>query len=267
MPNSKLPLINYRYWFEKNKQLTSSRKEGEYVKRHHAVTTQILNKYKKNSLCLAYFTQLNSDQIIPEYNRIKQLTYWELENEIIAYISHIISDMFDDKDLILKVFDLIQIWGGRPGGNNIYNRNGDDRVNLTWLKNYIIGIKLASTGQFSSYETLIRIRHLQLPFASKHVNFYSRHLGNESLIIIDEKISHSLLIKDPKTISNISIQEINLLFRQKAIELNLFPWQVEKALFSFHSKYFEASKVINREFEDSLDEEAVGLIEFWYKKL
>lgn len=264
-----LPDIDFQFWYNVNNEVNNSIEEGVIIKRHHAVATQIHNAYIYNKLKLAYFTQFEDEKIISiEYDRIKNLTYEKLENEILKYTSEIIQDGFKNKELILKTFDLIQIWGGRPGGNNIYNNNGFDRINNTeWIKIYIDGTEKASIGEYESYQILKSIKHLQIPFASKHLNFYSRHLKMNSLIIIDEKISHCFKIEDPKSLSEENIKLINDLCKAKANDIGYEPWQIEKALFSFHSNYFKAKKLINRNYLSELDINNVSIIESWYQEI
>ncbi len=169
--------------------------------------------------------------------------------------------------MLLKTFDLIQIWGGRPGGNNIYNRTGKDRININeWLEIYIQGVKLASEGNYESYNKLRSIKHLELPFASKHVNFFSRHLKEKSLIIIDEKIAHCFMIENPKSITEETIKKINELCREKSKKYKYQPWQIEKALFSFHSNYFKGKKLIEEDNISPSDSSEVKNILEWYKK-
>ena len=265
----KLPDIDFKFWYNINTQLNNSREEGVIIKRHHAVATQILNSYKDKKIRLGYFTEFEDEkEIFNEYRRIKNLTYEELENEILKISSEIIKDGFKNKELILKTFDLIQIWGGRPGGNNIYNSNGFDRINNTeWIKIYIDGLEKASVGDYESYQILKSIKHLQIPFASKHLNFFSRHLKVNSLIIIDEKISHCFKMEDPKSLSKEDIKLINDLCRAKANDIGYEPWQIEKALFSFHSSYFEARKLINTNYLNHLDINDVGEINNWYTEI
>ena len=118
-----------------------------------------------------------------------------------------------------------------------------------------------------SYQILKSIKHLQLPFASKHVNFFSRHLKMNSLIIIDEKISHCFKIQDPKSISKQDIEEINNLCREKAAEVGFEPWQIEKCLFTFHANYFEAKSLINEAYECISDISSIKEINDWYIKI
>jgi hypothetical protein len=263
-----IPKIDFQYWYIVNNELSKTREKGLYITRHHAVATQIWNKYLNENLRLAYFTQFNEDDKIKvEYERIKNLTYEELENEILRNTSEIIQDSFRNKESILKTFDLIQIWGGKPGGNNIYNRNGFDRLNNTeWMKVYIDGAKEASLGNHESYQILKSIKHLEIPFASKHVNFYSRHLKMNSLIIIDEKISHCFKIEDPKTLSIKEIETINDLCKTTAANIGYEPWQIEKALFSFHLRYFKAKSLKNENYLNDLDTTNVKEIYVWYEE-
>jgi hypothetical protein len=264
-----IPTIDFEFWFNKNFEISKSREKKIYINRHHAVATQILNKFKDENIRIAYFTQYNDERKIQEeYKRIKSLTYYELEGEILSNAKKIIEESFKDKDLILQTFDLIQIWGGKPGGNNIYNRSGIDRINFDyWIETYIKGIKLASFGDFESYEILKSIKHLQLPFASKHVNFFSRHLGIESLIIIDEKISHCFKTEEANSISIDQIKEINYLCREAANNFKYHPWQIEKALFSFHSNYFKAKNLISTKYNSPQDIGQVEILKKWYDEI
>ena len=151
-----LPNIDYKFWYNVNYEVNKSREPGTYINRHHAVATQIFKKYVDEKLRLSYFTQFEDEKkITSEYNRIKSLTYEDLENEILENILEVFLNKFENEEQIIKTFDLIQIWGGRPGGNNIYDRQGIDRVNITdWLKTYIDGIEKASKGKFESYKIL-----------------------------------------------------------------------------------------------------------------
>ena len=154
--NDKFKLLTTKYLDIINYEVNKSREPGTYINRHHAVATQIFKKYVDEKLRLSYFTQFEDEKkITSEYNRIKSLTYEDLENEILENILEVFLNKFENEEQIIKTFDLIQIWGGRPGGNNIYDRQGIDRVNITdWLKTYIDGIEKASKGKFESYKIL-----------------------------------------------------------------------------------------------------------------
>ena len=87
-----------------------------------------------------------------------------------------------------------------------------------------------------------------MSFGSKHISFWSRKNGNEKcLIVIDNKIAGVSGVKKAKSadFKNI-IQEVHNL----EDKLNLEPQQIEKALFSFHSYYFDNE---NSKFNDKID--------------
>ena len=88
-----------------------------------------------------------------------------------------------------------------------------------------------------------------------------------SLIIIDEKISHCFKVEDPKSLSEESIKEINFLCKTKANNIGYETWQIEKALFSFHSNYFEAKTLINTNYLNPLDNESCEEINKWYEEI
>ena len=87
--------IDFNYWYNKNNELNKSKEDGVRITRHHAVATQIFNAYDKKNLRLAYFTQFEKvENINFECNRIKSLSYEELENEILNYTREIIESGF-----------------------------------------------------------------------------------------------------------------------------------------------------------------------------
>ena len=105
-----LPKIDFNYWYNKN--LEDSNTERRFV----SMITRINNIFEKdNKFKQSYFCGDNNETI-----RLKELNYNQLENEIIILIRNKKNEAdFSDME-ILKIFDLIQIWGGLTGGSNVY---------------------------------------------------------------------------------------------------------------------------------------------------
>jgi hypothetical protein len=247
------PHIDYNYWFNQCQAINSQRnlENAPVVTRHHSVINNCLTKYRRG-IFTAYFTKLlNETDVIEEANRLKTLTYVDFENEIISLINtyrnnHLNRNPPND-DLLMQIFDLIQIWGGTPGGGGPYNGPVPTRSNtpINWLNLYRSGVESAMRGELNSYNILRNLTHLRLSFASKHVYFFSKQLNTGSLIIIDIKIAKSFGIFTPNIMRMQEIQELLESVNNIALEYNLQPWQVEKALFTFHSNYFKGKNLKN----------------------
>jgi hypothetical protein len=268
------PEIDFKYWYEYSKGINQEKNKNDEpkIKRHYDVINMVYEKYN-NGIKTAYFTQYNNDyDVINEVKRLKQLSYFELENEIISLINEASSfDFYIDNDseveLILKIFDLIQIWGGIPGGGGPYQT----RKNVTWrsnpdskwIKQYKIASKLAYNGKVESYDEFRKLKHLGgLAFASKHVYFYSKHLNESSLIIIDVKIAHCFLIQSANDIKSDRILKILDFISKVAKYNNLSPWEIEKSLFAFHLLNFKGRRRILN--DNIIDVTIINKIDEWY---
>jgi len=128
----KIPSIDFKYWFAKNQK--DSLNENRFI----ALITKIQNIYiKNNEYNQTYFC---GDEL--EIRRLKNHNYISFENEIINNIRSLKS--FDDYSEVLKIFDLIQIWGGLQGGSNFYNIVNGSSLRMDydkWIKKYIELIK------------------------------------------------------------------------------------------------------------------------------
>ena len=239
-----IPKIDFKYWFNKNQ--SDALIENRFV----SMITRISNIYNEdNKYKQSYFCDNKT-----EISRLKNLNYNELENEILIKIQKNNDVDKANESEILEIFDLINIWGGLQGGSNFYNIKKDGSTTRIqykdWLEEYIKLIKKAILKDSSSYSDILagKIPNLNMSFGSKHISFWSRKNGNEKcLIVIDNKIAGVSGVKKAKSadFKNI-IQEVHNL----EDKLNLEPQQIEKALFSFHSYYFDNE---NSKFNDKID--------------
>lgn len=232
--SNNLPKIDFNYWYNKN--LEDSNTERRFV----SMITRINNIFEKdNNFKQAYFCGDHN-----ETSRLKELNYNELENEIIFLIRNI-KNVADFSDMeILKIFDLIQIWGGLTGGSNPYQIKDNNTVRLNyknWIKEYRKLINLSINQNIESYKFVIEknIPCLNMSFGSKHISFWSRKEEDYNcLVVIDNKISG---VSGVKIASEANFKLIVENIYKIANELNLFPYQIEKALFTFHKFYFDNS--------------------------
>lgn len=229
-----LPKIDFNYWYNKN--IEDSNNESRFV----GMITKITKIYNENNIFKqAYFC---GNEV--EINRLKGLNYNQFENEILSLIrdSKSIKDFSDEE--ILKIFDLIQIWGGLTGGSNPYQIKNNNTTRLdyqSWIKNYRELIIKSIERKVESYEYVLggNIPYLKMSFGSKHISFWSRKEEDYNcLVVIDNKISG---VSGVKIASEANFKLIIENIYKIANELNLMPYQIEKALFTFHKFYFDNS--------------------------
>jgi hypothetical protein len=227
-----LPKIDFNYWYHKN--LIDSNSKRRFV----SMITRINNIFEKdNNFKQAYFCG-DYDEII----RLKGLNYNQLENEIIILIRNQ-KNVADFSDMeILKIFDLIQIWGGLTGGSNPYQVKNNNTVRLkyeNWIREYRKLINLSVIQNIDSYKFVKEknIPCLNMSFGSKHISFWSRKENDDNcLVVIDNKISG---VSGFKIASQANFKLIIESIYEITNELNLKPYQIEKALFTFHKFYFD----------------------------
>jgi len=232
----KIPKINFNYWLKKNQ--TDSLNEMRFI----ALITKIENIYNINKNYKQSYFCGNQNEI----SRLKNLNYFTFEEEIIKKIKSI-KDLNNDEE-ILKIFDLIQIWGGLQGGSNFYNivKNSSLRLNYKkWLPQYKQLISLAISKNKEAYNIVAtgEIPYLRMSFGSKHISFWSRKERDESncLIIIDNKIAG---VSGALNALQSNYYDILLQIHSYSKEFNLKPFEIEKALFTFHRSYFNNSNSI-----------------------
>lgn len=269
-----LPQIDFNYWYQISENINQEKNERNepIIKRHHAVINMVYEKYKKG-IKTAYFSQFdNENEIVEEVNRLKRMTYYELENEIIILVNVAIKNNFyidndDEVELTLKIFDLIQIWGGIPGGGGPYQtkNNINWRINpdKKWIRDYKNASKLAYDGETKAYDEFRKLKHLGgLAFASKHAFFYSKCSDKKSLVIIDVKIAHCFLIQRANYINKEVILKILDFINNASKENKLLTWQIEKALFTFHLINFKDKIRIPN--DNNIDVQTIDIIANWY---
>jgi len=273
---NKIPVIDFQFWYEVSKNINAKRDidNTPVINRHHGVIKMIEDKYIQEKIETAYFTRFKSkEEVLLEIKRLKNLTYIELENEIFKKIQKVRKYNFlknkNKNNEFMEIFDLIQIWGGIPGGGGPYQtRNGvtwRSNNEINWINLYKNAAYKASCGDISAYNDFRKIKHLGgLAFASKHAYFFSKHLNNNSLIIIDEKIAHCFKIFHANDIDTSIAKDILLQTSIAAKNYKLIRWQIEKSLFTFHSLNFKARKIINNTFNNKDARAKSDLLE-WYK--
>ena len=225
----KIPKIDFKYWLNKNQ--TDSLNEKRFI----ALITKINNIYNLNiKYNQSYFC---GDNI--EISRLMSLNYISFENEILEKIRELKN--FNNDDEILKIFDLIQIWGGLQGGSNFYNIISDTSLRLNykaWIPKYKELIKKSISKEINAYEIVAKgeIPNLRMSFGSKHISFWSRkNNDNECLVIIDNKIAG---VSGVKIALDVNYTDILSQIHAYSKEFNMKPFEIEKSLFTFHRAYF-----------------------------
>lgn len=276
---NKIPDIDFNFWYKISNKINMERYDNNEPKinRHHGVISMIENKYTQEGIKTAYFTNYTSkNEIFSEIKRLRNLSYAELENEIIKNVNNARKNNYfvnndNGNEEILRIFDLIQIWGGIPGGGGPYQSKNTipwrSNKNLKWINEYKNAANNASKGKITAYDDFRKIKHLGgLAFASKHAYFFSKHLNQNSLIIIDEKIAHCFKIFKANDIDTSIANHILLQTSNAAKKYKLFRWQIEKSLFTFHLLNFKGRRKINNSF-DSKDIRAITDLQKWYKSV
>lgn len=281
----KIPKIDFKYWYQYSLDSNKQRDKGNkpIILRHHDVINMIYTKrYLSENIKTAYFTNyVSKKEMKLEVSKLLNFTYYELENYIIKCVDEARKNKFyidklNGDNQMLKIFDLIQIWGGIPGGGGPYQiRKKSKKIimpwrsinNLVWIKDYKEAALKASNGDVQAYSEFRKIKHLGgLAFASKHAYFFSKHLNDKSLIIIDVKIAHCFGYYKA---NSLEINQINILLKEvsNAAKSNkLTRWQIEKALFTFHLVNFKGGKVITKSLK-SKDLVIINDLSKWYSSL
>jgi hypothetical protein len=239
-----VPEINFKYWYGVNQK-----EGGTSQQRVKRIIRAIIRKYNENRASIDEFihsNNINRETALPyfiddenEIKRLLEIKYNKLEEEIVKLIDEYEFTKPNDLDL-LKIFDLIQIWGGTQGGRNIYVfRNMQIRTNFEqWIDHYRQGIIAASERSIISYSIIMEIEQIAISFGSKHVSFWSRKSGNKDCLpVIDNKIAGTTGNNRP----SIEIIEkiVNDIHYYANVSKKFDTHQIEKALFSFHAHYFD----------------------------
>ena len=239
-----VPEIDFKHWYDVNQKAGDTSQQR--VKR---IIRAIIRKYNNNRASIdeiIHSNNISREKALPyfiddenEIKRLLEIKYNKLEEEIVKLIDEYEFTKPNDLNL-LKIFDLIQIWGGTQGGRNFYVfRNMQIRINFEqWIDHYRNGILAASERSINSYSIIMEIEQIAISFGSKHVSFWSRKSGNKDcLLVIDNKIAGTTGNNRPSIdIIEKIVNDIHY-FANDSIEFD--PHQIEKALFSFHAHYFD----------------------------
>jgi hypothetical protein len=167
------------------------------------------------------------DDVISTYN---QMTNVDLINLIETTIHNCNDSSHPTDDNFLRVFDLIQGWGGKMG--NPFRIAGRDAI--SW--SYKAAISELRDGRInSSLMRLMEIKYLGISFATKHLHFWGKFSNPmQHLPIYDARIQTLLYLGAKNAQSyNEYVQDLVNFSKQ----MNLDFEQIERALFAFSSNW------------------------------
>jgi muramoyltetrapeptide carboxypeptidase LdcA involved in peptidoglycan recycling len=232
-----LPVINYEFWLDQwDKQIGA---EKVYSNKN---TKQFIVFDGNTSECANKIVELTKEQNL-------------------------------NKEIMLRVVDLIYSWGG-PSGRMFYSSVGNNlsprkelEINGACFATYEKGVKLARAGDAKCKEIFKTIKGIGSSFASKHAYFWSLS-SQYPLIIVDSKIAGVLGYQTVEELERkVNYLEIVVKFKEKAsVEFgDNDSSKVERALFAFHNYYFlnDNSKWKNKiEFYDYPEAERLAKVLF-----
>jgi hypothetical protein len=177
--------------------------------------------------------------------KIDKLLCAELVREIQNGIENVVNNnLIDNEDLVLRIFDLIQGWGGRmcKGPYVPFLNPRRNQIN-EWFHIYQSAIKLAIKGDINCLREFIRIPKIGESFGTKHMHFWSKFGTGQPLPIYDIRIK-TLLYFEGRSTHNYQtyISHID----EEANVNNLTMEEIERALFAFSTNYFPNNKLLIR---------------------
>lgn len=176
-------------------------------------------------------------------------------NQCESEILNIVNKEFLIDDEIFNAIDLINQWGGKTSRMFYAKRKNQtkssrelimENPNLDFYKN---GIEMSKKVNFSAVDFFKLVNGIGASFMGKHATFWSSF----NMVIIDNKIAGTLGFLSPNRllVSN-SYEEFMNLINSIKIEKKLDnPVQVERAIFSFHSNYFDNE---NKKFKSKISD-------------
>lgn len=147
------------------------------------------------------------------------------------------ADAQQNTSIALRVFDLVQVWGGIMGRNPYVlgaRKNKSSRQNSNgWISNYKRGISSA-TGQKPglAIEQFCKIPQIGISFASKHLKFWG------GFPILDTRVMMLMGLKP-----SVKYADYLLNLDELARHLKLSRMQTEEALFAFSNVFFPNSEL------------------------
>ena len=139
--------------------------------------------------------QIGNKPIYSNINNRRYINFFGTINSCAEEIGRLISAENLNREIILRVIDLIYLWGGRSG-RMFYSENRGviprdlletDQV----FQIYLNGIHEAKMGKPLSREIFSNIKGIGTSYSSKHAYFWSLNSGSR-LIIVDSKIAGAL---------------------------------------------------------------------------
>jgi hypothetical protein len=229
------PNINYEYWMNKN----------PYYSNFPLLPTMkicIVNYASKPGLI---------NDVLKNIDTISCKTLVSLiESDIISIINN---NQFHHKDKMLRVFDLINGWGGKMGKATYVKPKGNTTRNSVeaWFEHYINGVKKAITGDKEGLNDFTKIPNVGDSFGTKHLYFWSLFGCDNPIPIYDARIKTLLYLStDAAPSFEEYVEDMKRFSKQKNMTIN----QLEKALFAFSSNFFPNESLnIKNEILDKTD--------------
>ena len=240
------PIINYKYWMNLNPFYSDA---------------PLLQTMK---ICLINYASkpgLINDVVEDIQNMSCKTLVSIIENDINEIIKH---KLFEDKDKMLRVFDLINGWGGKMGKATYVKPKGTTTRNSSnaWYNHYVNGVKKAINGEDEGLLDFKKIENVGDSFGSKHLYFWSLFGGNAPIPIYDNRIKTLLYFRMS---SYPDFNQYVYDMRNFANNNNITIHQLEKALFAFSSNYFPNEELnIKDDFKDITDYDEANRLEDQY---
>jgi hypothetical protein len=215
-------------------------------------------------ICLINFASLPG-LINDVIDNIENMTCKKLVSLIENDINEIIkNDLFEDQNKMLRVFDLINGWGGKMGKATYVKPKGNTTRNSSdkWYNHYVNGVKKAIKSENEGLADFIKIPNVGDSFGTKHLYFWSLYGSNMPIPIYDARIKTLLYLSvDEAPSFEQYVEDMSNFSTLKNITIN----QLEKALFAFSSNYFSnESLIIKKENLDKTDLDEAKRIENLY---
>ena len=215
-------------------------------------------------ICLINFASLPGliDDVIENIENMTCKTLVSLiENDITDIIKN---NLFEDKNKVLRVFDLINGWGGKMGKATYVKPRGNTTRNSSdeWFHHYLNGVKKSIKGDKKGLSDFKSIDNVGDSFGTKHLYFWSLYGGNQPIPIYDARIKTLLYLSiDEAPAFEQYIEDMIHFSNKKKITIN----QLEKALFAFSTNYFpNESLIIKNEIIDETDYDEARRLEIVY---
>jgi hypothetical protein len=165
---------------------------------------------------------------------------------------------------MLRVFDLINGWGGKMGKATYVRPRGNTTRDSSdaWLNHYVNGVKKSIKGDKKGLIDFKSIPNVGDSFGTKHLYFWSSYGGNQPIPIYDARIKTLLYLSiDEAPAFEEYIEDMTNFSTLKNITIN----QLEKALFAFSSNYFpNETLIIKNEIIDTTDYDEAKRLEILF---